>query len=385
VDPIAKPMRARELDVKGPWPSIVIQRGDRKERVNNDSEQDLTNAFIKITREGKKTVCFAQGEGEHDIDDADDAGLSGIKTALGRDLYDTKKVVLAREPKVPAECSVLVVAGPQSDLLAPTADAIRDWVKGGGKAMLLSDPELKEKQPNVAALIKAFNIEPGNDIVVDVSGYGQIFGTGELTPIAVDYPYHEITRGFRVMSAFHEARSMTAGTGSVPGVFAQDLVKTSPASWAETDLSLKPPVQFDEGKDKKGPIALGAAATVTVTAPSPTPSAAPSAAPSGPPSPTASPSPEEAAPKREGRVVAYGDSDFATNALLGFQGNRDLFLNSVAWLAQDADLISIRPKEPDDQKLVLTRDQQQNLALLALLIIPGLFVALGIREWWSRR
>jgi ABC-type uncharacterized transport system involved in gliding motility auxiliary subunit len=383
VDPIAKPARARELDVKGPWPSIVIERGDKKERVNNDSEQDLTNAFIKVTREGKKTVCFAQGEGERDIDDGDDGGLSGIKTALGRDLYDTKKVVLAREGKVPAECSVLVVAGPQSDLLPQVADVVRDWIKAGGKAMLLSDPELKEKRPNYDALIKAFNIDAGMDVVVDVSGFGQIFGTGELTPIAVDYPYHEITRGFRVMTAFQEARSMQAGTATMEGVFAQDVLKTSPASWAESDLTLKAPVQFEEGKDKKGPISLAAVATVTVAAPSPTPSAAPSPAPSGAPSP--SPSPEEAAPKREGRVAAFGDSDFATNALVGFQGNRDLFLNTVAWLAQDVDLISIRPKEPEDQRLVLTRNQQQNLLVLALLLIPGVFVVMGIREWWSRR
>jgi len=376
VDPIARPARANELDVKGPWPSIVIQRGEKRERVNNDAEQDLTNAFIKITREAKKTVCFAQGEGEKDIDDADESGMSGIKGALGRDLYDTKKVVLAREQSVPADCSVLVVAGPQSDLLAPTADMIKGWVKGGGKALLLSDPELKVKTPNYDALVKAFNIEPGEDVVVDVSGFGQIFGTGELTPIAVDYPYHEITRGFRVMTAFHQARRVQANTGTMEGVFAQDLVKTSPASWAETDLTLKAPVQFDEGKDKKGPISLGAVATVTVSAtPSPSPSVAP----------TASPSPEEAAPKKEGRVAVFGDSDFATNTLLSFQGNRDLFMNSVAWLAQDADLISIRPKEPDDQRLVLTRNQQQNMLVLALLLIPGVFVVMGIREWWSRR
>jgi ABC-type uncharacterized transport system involved in gliding motility auxiliary subunit len=247
--------------------------------------------------------------------------------------------------------------------------------------MLLSDPELKVKTPNYDALVKAFNIEPGTNVVVDVSGFGQIFGTGELTPIAVDYPYHEITRGFRVMSAFHQARSMQANTGTLEGVFAQDLVKTSPASWGEADLALKAPVKFDEATDRKGPIALAAVATVTVAAsPSPSPSPSPSAA------PAASPSPDEAAaPKKEGRVAAFGDSDFATNTLLSFQGNRDLFLNSVAWLAQDADLISIRPKEPDDQRLVLTRNQQQNLAVLALLLIPGVFIVMGIREWWSRR
>ena len=84
-------------------------------------------------------------------------------------------------------------------------------------------------------------------------------------------------------------------------------------------------------------------------------------------------------------MAVFGDSDFATNTLLSFQGNRDLFLNSVAWLAQDADLISIRPKEPDDQRLVLTRNQQQNMLVLALLLIPGTFIVMGVREWWSRR
>jgi ABC-type uncharacterized transport system involved in gliding motility auxiliary subunit len=141
-------------------------------------------------------------------------------------------------------------------------------------------------------------------------------------------------------------------------------------------------VQFDEGKDRKGPIALGAAATVTVAAPAaPSPAASPAA--SGEPSPSPSPSPE--APKREGRVAAFGDSDFASNAFLSFQGNRDLFLNTVAWLVQDVDLISIRPKEPEDQRLVLTQNQQKNVLILALLLIPGVFVVMGIRKWWSRR
>jgi gliding motility-associatede transport system auxiliary component len=383
VDPVVKPARARELDVKGPWPSIVLERGSKRERVNNDSEQDVTNAFIKLTREGKKTVCFAQGEDEKDIDDGDDGGFSGVKTALTRDLYETKKVLLAREGAVPPECSVLVVAGPRQDLLPPLVDVIRNWVKGGGKALFLSDPELKEKRPNYDALIKGFNLEPGADVVVDVSGVGRIFGTGELTPIAVDYPYHEITRGFRVMTLFHEARSMQAGTGAVEGVFAQDIVKTAPQSWAETDLTLKGELQFDEGKDKHGPVSLAAAATVTVAAPPASPTPAPSPAASGGPSPSPSPSPE--APKREGRVAAYGDSDFASNAFLGFQGNRDLFLNTVAWLVQDVDLISIRPKEPEDQRLVLTQNQQKNMLILALLLIPGVFVVMGIREWWSRR
>ena len=84
-------------------------------------------------------------------------------------------------------------------------------------------------------------------------------------------------------------------------------------------------------------------------------------------------------------MVAIGDADFASNALLGFQGNRDFFLNVVAWLAEDADLISIRPREPEDQRMFLTQTQQQSIAFVALLLLPGLFVALGVWTWWKRR
>jgi ABC-type uncharacterized transport system involved in gliding motility auxiliary subunit len=111
---------------------------------------------------------------------------------------------------------------------------------------------------------------------------------------------------------------------------------------------------------------------------------APAPAPTPAPSPAPSPAPAE--PKTpEGRVVAIGDADFASNALLGFQGNQDFFLNVVAWLAEDADLISIRPKEPENQSLFLSRQVQQNVAWMALVLLPGLFVILGVVTWWRRR
>jgi ABC-type uncharacterized transport system involved in gliding motility auxiliary subunit len=212
-------------------------------------------------------------------------------------------------------------------------------------------------------------------VVVDVSGMGQLFGAGEFTPIAMGYPYHEITKDFRVMTAFHLARSLQAGTASVEGVTAQNLLETSRESWAETDLSLRDPIAFDEGKDKKGPISLGVVATIRGKAPEPAPSPSPS--------PGAE---EEDKPKApEGRLVALGDADFASNALLGFQGNQDFFLNVVAWLAEDADLISIRAKDQEDQRLFLTQTQKGNVGWFALVILPGIFVVLGVWSWWRRR
>ena len=364
--------------MRGPWPILVVEQGDKRERISNDGEQDITNALIKITREGKKTVCLAEGEGERSSEDSGERGMTGAKTSLTKALYEVKNVFLMREKAVPRDCTVLVVAGPEKDLLPETTAAIQEYVKQGGKALVLVEAELKESYPNLVALLKGWNIEAGKDVVVDVSGMGQLFGFSELAPLAIEYPYHAITKDFRLPTLYGGVRSVKAGTATLEGVSAQDLVKTSEQSWAETDLTLKGAVKFDEGQDQKGPVSLAAVATVRGPAPAPTPT----------PSPAASPSPESAPepPKTpEGRVVAIGDADFATNSLLGFQGNQDFFLNTVAWLAEDADMISIRPKEAENQALFLDRQKQQNVALTALVLIPGFFVVAGIVSWWRRR
>src|SRR5207245_3484037 len=138
---------------------------------------------------------------------------------------------------------------------------------------IMTGPKTKVSTPNLYALAKEWNVEIGKYIVVDVSAASQLFGTGPLTPIAASYPFHEITKDFRVMTAFHTARSAEAGKGTVEGVTAQSIVQTAPASWAETDLTLKEPIEMNEGKDRKGPISLGVVATIKASPP-PSPSPA---------------------------------------------------------------------------------------------------------------
>jgi ABC-type uncharacterized transport system involved in gliding motility auxiliary subunit len=381
VDPRKKPAVAQAYDARGPWPILIVEKGGSREKVTNDGEQDITNALIKVTRESKKTVCFAEGEGERDIDASSEQGYSGAKTSLEKSLYGVKKVLLLRENTIPSDCTVFVVGGPEKDLAPAITSTLREFVKAGGKLLVLSSAPMKGDAANLSALLKEWNIEAGQDVVVDVSVTGQLAGSSEFAPTVIQYPFHDITKDFardrRVVTAFPVARSMQAGTASVEGVAAQNLLETSQDSWAESDLALKGRVQFEEGKDRKGPISLAAVATVRGKAPEPAPSPAPS--------PAADGAAEEPPKAPEGRVVAIGSADFASNGWLGFYGNQDLFLNVVSWLAQDPDLISIRPKDQDDQRMFLSAGQKQNVTLVALLLLPGLFVVLGVATWWRRR
>jgi ABC-type uncharacterized transport system involved in gliding motility auxiliary subunit len=376
VDPVADPTRARSYEVTA-VPTLVLERGERREKVPSDSEQDVTNALVKLTREARKTVCFAEGHGERDLDDGKATGLTSVKTALERSQYTTKKVNLLREGRVPADCTVLVVAGPQRDWLPEAVGAARDYVKGSGKLLVMIEPEFKEAYPNLVALMAEWNLVVGKDLVLDLLAALKIQGRAgpEMLAARLD-PYQEISKDLVTFSpVFASARSVEAGSATLEGTNVTRLAWVDQSAWKQTDLSDKAlaSIKPDSVQSQLGTVGIGAVATIK--APSPTPS----------PSPSASPSPAtEAAPTPEGRVVAFGDVDFASNALYPVPGNSDLVLNSIAWLAQDADLISIRAREPDDQRLFLTRFQALSVYGLALLI-PLLWIAGGVVSWWRRR
>ena len=87
----------------------------------------------------------------------------------------------------------------------------------------------------------------------------------------------------------------------------------------------------------------------------------------------------------ESRFVTIGDSDFAANYAIRIQGNQDLFLNTVNWLAQQESLISIRPKPPSDSRLTITARQANAVAIMSLLVIPALVFGTGVWTWWRKR
>ncbi|HYT75510.1 MAG TPA: Gldg family protein [Vicinamibacterales bacterium] len=375
IDPEKKPAVAQQYGVTS-LGTIVFDYKGRTEKVTGDGEQELTNALIKVVQGRQPKVYFTQGHGEKDTTSADRGGYNGINSALASDNFVVDKLVLAQQTAVPGDADVLIIAGPKTDFLAGEIEMLKAYLARGGKILLMLDPVLKAdaQQPAaLQALLKDWGIEADNDIVLDVSGAGRLaLGTDESVPVAATYPPHPITENFNLLTAYPLARSMTPVEGGVSGHVAQKLVETSRNSWGETNLKSLTggqPAKLDEG-DKKGPVSLAAAVSAPAANPPPAKEAA---------------KPAETPKKPETRIVAFGDSDFASNAALGVTGNRDLFLNSVNWLAQQENLISIRPRDPEDRRITLTADQERRIFYLTVLLVPGLVLLAGVQTWWRRR
>ena len=351
-------------------PTLILEYAGRTQRATSDDEQSVTNALKKVIEGKAKKAYFTQGHGEKDPDDAQTGqGYKGASAALTDENFDVAKLQIAQRGSIPVDATVVVVAGATGDFLPQETELIRTFLKNGGKVLLMIDPPVKggTAQPSsLIALAKEWGIQLGDDIVVDPTG--QLVGFDASVPVGMPVQ-HPITAKTTKMTAFRLSRSVAPIEGGSDGKIAQTFIQSGEKSWAEKDVkglydTGTPKRDVDKG-DKAGPISLGAAVSA--------------------PAAGVAPSAEPDAPKPESRLVVIGDSDFASNAMVQVGGNSDLFLNAANWLAQQENLIAIRPKSPEDRRLQLTQAQQTNVFWLTLVIIPLLLFGNAFRVYWKRR
>ncbi len=373
IDPEKRPSLAERLK-ENALGTIVLEYDGRVQRVTSEAEQDLTNGLIKVVQGQQPKVFFVTGHGERDINGSDGAGYGGITGELKSDNFLTEPLVLLQQD-IPADAAVVVIAGPKSDFLEPEVTKLKAYLAKGGKLMALVDPPQNPDAPPVASLIaflKDWSVDVGTNAVLDPMS--QLRGAQADVPVAAQYPYHQITNTFRLLTAYPYSRSVKPVEGAAGGRTATSFVMSGRNSWAESDLKTlttkgEASPDFDKG-DIQGPISLAVAVSAPVEgAPPPPPTDGQDANPNKP----------------ETRLVVVGDSDFASNSVAGMGGNRDMFLNMINWLAQQENLISVRPRNPEDRRITLTAGQDRMIFWFTMAILPGLVFLAGIQTWWRRR
>jgi len=376
IDADKDPSKAREYKVET-YGTIVLEYMGRTERATSDSEQDLTNALIKVLNPQEKKVYFLSGHGEKDPGNSERIGYSSIADALKRDNYQFDKLVLAQTNEIPKDATVLVVAGPRTDLLEQEVPLLTEYLTSRtGKLLVLIDPSENLKQPTpmprLTGLLKEWGINATESVVVDLSGRTSV----ATVPVAAPpYPSHAITNDFGLVTMFPLVRSIQAETAPQKRS-GQSFLQTAARSWGETSFASltdeKAGASLDPAKDIPGPVSIGVATAV----PAPTPEPAPG---------EKTEKPADEGTKAETRIAAIGDSDFIANAYLGIEGNRDLFMNAVNWLAQQENLIAIRPRDASDRRLTLTANKTAAMFWLSIFIIPAAVLGAGFFTWWRRR
>jgi len=347
IDPDTHPELTRQLGIRVSG-ELRLEYQGRGANLRSVTEQNLSNAIQRLILQKERWVVFLTGHGERRLDGKANHDLGEFGAELQRKGYQVQPLDFASTPQIPDNTGLLVVAGPQVNLLPGEAERLLGYLERGGNLLWLLDPgPLRGLDP----LARQLGLERLPGTVVDPGG--SALGLRDATiALGTRYPPHPATQGFELLTLYPKAAALQGDPASpwLP----TPLVQTRDSVWIELgDLEGALRLDTDKG-EQAGPLALGLAFS-------------------------------RRHEEREQRVVAMGDGDFLANAFLGNGGNLDLGINLVRWLGGDEALLNIPARTAPDLTLHLGEGELALIGLGLFLGIPGLLLVAGMAVWWRRR
>ena len=355
INPDLTPERVRELGIASGG-EIVIRYRDRSEKIQTLSEQHLTNALLRLTRQDERWIVFLTGHGERPSSGETNHGLGAFSQELERKGLNVQAISLV-ESEIPSNTNLLVLASPRSALLPGEMEKLQSWIESGGNLLWLGEPDTP---PGLEPLAEQLGVNFLPGLVVDATT--QMFGIENPTFVVITgYPRHDISSEMTKVTVFPEAAALettdSAAWKAIP------LLTTLEHSWTEIG-EVEGEIRFDADSDERaGPLDIGVILTRSL----------------------ADETDETDASTPNQRVVIIGDGDFMSNTYLGNPGNLDLGLNIVRWLSHDDASINIQVKSAPDTTLILGKVAQAVIAIGFLIGLPLLLLLTGIIIWLRRR
>ena len=370
VDPDQYPSLASQLGVRG-YNVAVLESDGRRLQVMSTDDRDIAAGLLRVTRASAKTICFAVGHGEYDIENleyhthfegtqthshgaegtasvlTEQHGAGRLRRALDSLGFATRKVTLATTPRVPDECNAFVEVSPRTLYTPAESEALGEYLARGGAALLLYDIDFT-LEPRLAAMLEKIGIRLGAGVIVDPLDH---YFTDEQMVAVTKYGRHPITRGV--------ALTFFPGSRPLEIDFAEGVTLT-PLATSSSDSYLRPLGGTPPAPDRARPGARVLAVAAEGTWPG---------APLG----------------AHFRLVVVGDGDFTSNSFFPYMSNSDLVLGMLSWLMREERATAMRPPVEVLPTVALTRRQVQAIFVLTVVVVPGMVVAAGGLVWWVRR
>lgn len=330
---------------------IVLEGPKRYTKIRQGSEEQITNALLRLLERPSRQVGYLVGHREPDPDSKQDEDAFGEATAaLRAEGYQVEPVDL-QERLTGVE--MLLVVKPSISLLPAELQVLKDFLLDGGRLYALLDPL---HHGGLSVLLEPLGVRLGDNLVVSPSPEARAVGFSEATPVVRNYEAHPITGPLQgQVTVFHLVQSVSPVLGAAGVV---TLLQSAETAWAEADPRGTPPFTLDRG-DEPGPVPM---AVAVETDPFGSPAAG------GPV-----------------RIVVFGDSDFASNRMITLGANRDLFTNGANWLLGEEDRVTIRPKRRAGDRLPLTEMQHFGIMFFSVNLMPLLILGFGFSVWALRR
>ncbi len=364
-------------------PELEPQTGQVIESDRNSLEQRFVTPLLQVSGSGEKTVFFLTGHGERNsVSPTEENGYLLAAELLRSEGYGVETLDLQTKTLVPRQTgetedeplnenevapTLIVVAGPQKNLLPDEEEVLSQYLKDGGRMLLLLDPETPD---SFRAFLEKWGLSLGRGNIIDQ----EEFIGEERTPFISQYnPNVVLTQalgrtffpGVTSITAAEEIPSVQVEGQEIPLVEFTVLAATSGNSWLIEDANRTDP---DEDIDTRGPLFIVVLADAYGTKGA-----------------IGEEIPDNREDLDKASLVVVGDSDFASNEHFDSAGNGDLFLNSANFLVGDVALINIRPRLQSRPELLATPNEFNVIRYTSWFLLPILMAMAGIFVWWTRR
>lgn len=358
INPNGDPVRANSDGITHDS-SIIMSMGEHKQPVDLATEAELDAAIIKLTNPTQQAIYFLTGHGERDIQNAGDTSFLQTRNTLKNKNYTVNTLNLINQHIIPDDAKTLIIAGPQKSLTADEVTAIDAYLNKGGAVIIMEDPRQLTKfgdAPDLLAnmLADKWGITLDDDIVLDTNQNNGFLVAAD----SQNYGRHPITEKLiNFTIGYYTARSMKLSATPPQDISLTPLTQSLTAGvWGETDYKsiLDKTANFNAASDLSAPLTLAVAAENYTT---------------------------------KGRLVVFGDSDFASD-YFNQQGQdlSSILLNAIDWSTQQENLISLTPKNNAPRTFVPANNFVKiGSVLTAICIIPLLVIFAGAWAWFSRR
>lgn len=330
------------------------------------TEEAMTNAILDVTVEERPKIYFLTGHSKYTETD-----LISFQSAIADEANDVESIDILANTKMPEDCDVLVITTLAEDLTELERDEIMKYIENGGEILLLQDPRVtlsgNYELPNFQKVLDEYGITIEDGIIIETDANRMIQGAPNfiINDVITD---SSITRnaGMNISACFINAGRIEFETPEKMeelGVDVEYLTAASSEAFYRKDLTITSASKTDSDEDMDS-ATTGAILTKTID------------------------------DEKQSKLIVFSNAVFATNTTIQIANgyyiyaiqlynNEDILLNSISYLTEREDNITIR-KNVEITTYTVT-EQQHRVILTIIFAVPIAVIILGIVVWQVRR
>ncbi len=369
---------ASKYSVTNDSKAIIVENGDKSRTLYSDdlytydssyqtvdiTEEKLTSAILNVTSDKIANVYFLSGYSDYSLEYS--GGMYYLAAYLKNEVLNYKTLDMLVEGSIPEDCDTLVVTTPKKDFDELTTNEITKYINNGGKILWLNSSYTSSKDlPNVNKILALYGIKPfevgyiyETDSTRTVLGYASCIvedlGSTDIAKKLTDV----VLSGATKINIDKDALSDL-------GVTEEDIISTTSTSYFRSNISN---TSSSSDGDEKGGFTIGGIFNKTIS------------------------SDEDSDDKKESKLVIFGDNNFVSdiqitnqvNPMIFLGNNKDLMLNSIAYLTNNDQDITIR--KDYTQTTSFTPTDAQKLTIVRIIyMVPIAIILVGFIVWQVRR